>query len=578
MEADDSCEDTVSVLSDSTEEQIDDSSAIRSKRKNGESTKNGPASKKKRKNELYKPPTVEELNSLKETENLFNNNLFRLQIQEIITEVTIKNKRRKHLLEWTLSFEKFLETLPDYEVSLSELNKAKKKGKQSKFCTKLAQYESIFETDQDVELKFLKLASFEKFGLYENGSLPGPNLITNINLMIPKSCFAPKDFLNNRYLTKRYYYLTYIAEHLKKSELVTTLKISFHEGNHLLPVIELTPSGCDKTTLFIYVTPEETTFKPARFLVLQNNVKLDMFKMTVDIDILKNSPTIFYNSAISHDATLSLNNRFITESLKDQSNIQDGVKLLCIWLRQRELNIGLGSFTENLILYIIVYLVSNKKINKYMSSYQVVRNFWSFISSTDLQNEPISIGETTTDVLSDFKKYFDIVLVDCTGCYNVASFLNLDVYKKVKLECQSALQLLDDNKHNTFCQLFLTRYPFHLQFDLVIDLTESLPLEQKNSEQEKALYAGYADLLKCNNVLKIIKKALNKRAFVLVPRIEIDHRIIKSFIIGANLNPDEAYNFLETGPALSDYDPAEEFRKFWAIFLVTGAFETVVRT
>lgn len=36
--------------------------------------------KKKLKKHLYKPPTAEELNNLRETESLFHSNLFRLQV------------------------------------------------------------------------------------------------------------------------------------------------------------------------------------------------------------------------------------------------------------------------------------------------------------------------------------------------------------------------------------------------------------------------------------------------------------------------------------------------------------------
>ena len=38
--------------------------------------------KKKFKGSLYKPPTSSELNELKETENLFHSNLFRMQVSK----------------------------------------------------------------------------------------------------------------------------------------------------------------------------------------------------------------------------------------------------------------------------------------------------------------------------------------------------------------------------------------------------------------------------------------------------------------------------------------------------------------
>ena len=51
-----------------------------------------PAKKPKR---LYEPPTADELNELKETENLFKSNLFRLQMNELLQETSLKEHERK---------------------------------------------------------------------------------------------------------------------------------------------------------------------------------------------------------------------------------------------------------------------------------------------------------------------------------------------------------------------------------------------------------------------------------------------------------------------------------------------------
>lgn len=51
-----------------------------------------------------KPPTAEELNKLRETENLFLSNMFRLQIDEMLKEVKPKQSTIDRINEW---FEKF---------------------------------------------------------------------------------------------------------------------------------------------------------------------------------------------------------------------------------------------------------------------------------------------------------------------------------------------------------------------------------------------------------------------------------------------------------------------------------------
>lgn len=519
--------------------------------------------KRKSKNNLYKPPTVEEINNLKETENLYNNNLFRLQIEELMAEVNIKNKRKKELFNWIKKFESRLETLPEYEFSLSALQNYKGNSKLGKLLSKLKKFNPEFRTDQDVSIKLTKPACIKKFGLYEVNSLPGPNAVTKINLEMPKECFLTKDFLNNRYYMKRFYFLLYICENLR--EIATKVNLIYHDNNPLIPILEVEPLNCTKCFVLIYVTPAENIFKVSRFHCEQNNVKINLSNTNIDSDTLKISPTAFYNSSLAHDVTLSLNNDFIKETVNDLKNVQEGIKLLCIWLRQRDQNLGIISFSETLIVYFVVYLLQRRKINKFMSSYQVIRNFWNFIGNSNIQEEPISLTECTPEVKNAFKKHFDVVFLDKSGSFNLTAFLTTEIYVKIKNDCQTALKYLDANKSTSFHQLFLTKLPFHLQYDVIIDLTESLPLRNsfEITEKDKSLYFGYEYLLIVKHLMKTLQKAFCARISNIVPKLESDGKDLKKILLGINLNPEEAFNYLQKGPALNEFAAAAEFRKFW---------------
>lgn len=62
-----------------------------------------------------KPPTAEELNKLRETENLFLSNMFRLQIDEMLKEVKPKQTTLHQIKEW---FDKFtIALLQDMDTS-----------------------------------------------------------------------------------------------------------------------------------------------------------------------------------------------------------------------------------------------------------------------------------------------------------------------------------------------------------------------------------------------------------------------------------------------------------------------------
>lgn len=431
--------------------------------------------RKRIKKELYKPPTAEELRQLKETENLFNSNLFRLQIEELLNEVSVKNKHKTKFDNWFKEFNGFVENLKEHEeIKLSEIQDKNNK-KLAKQKRKLVNYFQMFDTelikyDQDVILKFPKPNKCSVIGFHNVNSAIGPQLNVKINLEMPKKMFHEKDFMNNRYFAKRYFYLLYIAKAIQSTELASKITFSFVNGSELLPIIEITPKTSKNINIKIFVTPEKY-FKGNRFLPEKNNVKIDgLFTEFENIneESLKNTGTVLYNSLLLHDITLKENHEYFKDKLNELKNVQDALKLLQVWVVQRHLN-HLQGYPDDFLLYSIVYLLSKRKVNKHMSSYQIIRNFWTFLNETDLSKDCVAVCEDVKpEVFEEFHKNFDVVLLDKSGCYNVTAFLNLEGYKKIKSEAEQAVQYLDENRSNSFDALFITKVPFLLQYDLVL--------------------------------------------------------------------------------------------------------------
>lgn len=74
-----------------------------------------PKKKKKFENNLYKQPTVEELSQLRETENLFHSNLFRLQIEEVLNEVRLQDKYKALFEIWFGKLKAAIESIEETE-------------------------------------------------------------------------------------------------------------------------------------------------------------------------------------------------------------------------------------------------------------------------------------------------------------------------------------------------------------------------------------------------------------------------------------------------------------------------------
>lgn len=426
------------------------------KSKNDEPSKQA---SKKFKKELYRQPTTEELNQMRETENLFNSNLFRLQLKELLSEIQVKEKYKNQFQLWYDKFTRFLKKLPQYdEVIVSEMHKRKKLRKPD------------FECDQDVNLHFLRPTSCKIVGLHAVNAAVGSTLTVDVNIEMSKKCLYEKDGLNNRYLVKRYYYLLYVAEEMEKANICSKVSLCHFIDFNAVPVLKVQPGTSTHIIIKLSAVPPEDYFRDNRFLPNKNNLKMvfNQKNTIIDEDLAK-SGTSHYNSLLLQNIRSNKNNTFIYNMLQDFQSAREGLQLLIVWLKQRQLYDVLGIGDEFLV-QLLAYLLNERYINKHTSSYQIVRSVWLFISKSDWQNEPISIcKDVKSDTFSLFKEYFDVIFLDSSGCYNITSFLTLDVYSKLKHEAKLAVQYLDGNVTNNFFDcLFIKNLPFILQYDTVL--------------------------------------------------------------------------------------------------------------
>lgn len=420
-----------------------------SQKKRKTKTEHSKKSSKKFKKELYKQPTIEELNQMRETENV-NNNLFRLQLKELLAEIKIKDKYIKKFQQWYNRFVNFITNLPEYEeTTASNFHKSKKLRKPD------------FECDQDVNLHFLRPTSCQITGLYALKSAVGPTLNVDLTIELPKKCLYQKDYLNYRYLTKRYYYLLYVTAEIEKANICSEISLSHPIDFNVSPVLKIVPDVSSNINIKLSVVPPEDYFNYNRFLPNKNNLKT-IFNQESEYG------TSHYNSLLLQNIRANVNHKLVLSALQDFQNALDGLQLLIVWLKQRELY-DVAGINDEFLMQLLMYLLNENYVNKYTSSYQIVRNIWLFISKSDWQNEPISIcKDVTSDTFSLFKEYFDVTFLDSSGCYNVTSFLTLEIYLKLKYEAKLAVQYLDDNMLNSFDCLFMKKMPFVVQYDAVL--------------------------------------------------------------------------------------------------------------
>lgn len=537
------------------------------------------AAAKAAKNELYKPPTVEELNQLRETEVLFNSNIFRLQTDELVKEVFVKQKRKREIETWIQRFQTHLKSIPEYtQNKFADFQLCLEDGNKTKLSKDLSEIAGNIpvdlKTDQNAGVKLLRPVSAEIIGLYCVNAITGPKIHVTINVVMPKLCFNEKDYLNSRYLVKRNLYLSYIACNVKT--LSSQLSYKYLNGNQLIPILEVIPKEAKNCIVKLIVTPEENTFKLARFSCSKSNLRSVYFNSCGfdNITNLEDLPTPFYNASILHDLTLNANDSFCRETLTGLKGASDGLILLKIWLKQRELiSEGFGGFTEYLMFCLVAYLIKTGRINKHMSSYQVIRNIWNHFDQSEWDVKGPSLSDDSN--IDEFHRYYNIVFIDRTGSYNLAAHLHPNIYHRVKSEAKLALKYLDEGKLSSFQSLFMIKMPFHMQYDTIVTVNNCAGIQEVYTDiddKHKLDYLFFKHPLIVTKIIELLNYGLDDRIVDLVPKIndniswELGSKPDTSkqpiVVLGLHLNSSNMFKVVNKGPQAYD-TLAEKFREFW---------------
>lgn len=399
---------------------------------------------------------MSELNHLEETENLYHSNLFRMQIDELLKEV--KRPKQAVVDAWLKKFSKFVKSLPAIpEQSFEDISN--KKTVCYPLLTKLQDVSKcLFEFVPPEEEPFV-------FGAQKFDTNLGESVLTvDIGVEMPFSLSKKDDYLNQRIMHKKAYYLQVIAENALNRPKLGTVKFNNFQSDPMRPVLELERVE-ENVKFIVHVFMNKSSFKLNRFAPEKNNVRSYLALSEADLIC----PTPHYNSNILFDLTLQKNEAFAEGFVGSQPNVQDAIVLLKIWLKQRHFDEGFYGFNGHLMTLFICHLLKIGKATIDMSSYQIIRMVWLNLSSSKWDTEGISLAASTLDVnkpsLEDFHKHFEVVFIDSSGYLNLAGNLSKDLYGRVKQESLRAIQCLDNKKSDSFNFLFMKKFPIFTQYD-----------------------------------------------------------------------------------------------------------------
>ncbi|KAB0392685.1 hypothetical protein E2I00_019301, partial [Balaenoptera physalus] len=489
--------------------------------------------------ELYKEPTNEELNRLRETESLFHSSLLRLQVEELLKEVRLSEKKKERIDAFLRKVNQRIMRVPSTpETELT--NQAWLRG---------GVQVPLHQVPYTVKgcFRFLPPAQVTVVGSYLLGTCIRPDINVDVALTMPREILQDKDGLNQRYFRKRALYLAHLAHHLSQDPLFGSVRFSYTNGCHLKPSLLLRPHGKYErlVTVRLHPCPPPDFFRPCRLLPSKNNVRTAWYRgKSPSGDGSPEPPTPHYNTWVLQDTALESHAQLLSTVLGSASGLKDGVALLKVWLRQRELDKGLGGFSGFLVSMLVAFLVSTHKIHTTMSGYQVLRSTLQFLASTDLTVNGISLcfsSDPSLPALADFHQAFPVVFLDSSGRLNLCADVTASTCHQVQVQHEARLSmvLLDSKADDGFQLLLMTPKPMIRAFDHILHLRPGL-----------------------GSRLHLLAHSRPPVSEWDISQDPPKHRDSGVLTLGLLLRPEGLTSVLELGPE-ADQPEAADFRQFW---------------
>lgn len=419
------------------------------------------------------------------------------------------------------------------------------------------------------------------------------HFVIDLALEIPKECWQKKDHLNYVYHRKRAFYLAYVANRLQKwNSLLASVHFAFHHGDHMKPMIVLTPAGklasiCRFHILAFAPVEKKASFALTRFAPERCNVQAALFDATLHLPA-----TPHYNASLLQDLTMLPSSERLGEILAGKSNLLEALILLRVWLERRDLR---RQFAHLLTAY-TCYLLKKGQLNPSAPAFQIFKAIvqqltvsppWSsqgiaFDSSRSEDEGSDSFDEA--EVVTPFHAHYEVVFVDVSSAHNLAASITLDLYERLRYDLgllnrclqslNSPLLLAAD-----ISSIFSEQIDYHRFFDYYLHVSTDVCaksasfLEGEPIFLETGFNAVYVLVVK---LLRLLRRAVGSRLSLLQAQefavVERSWPVtstppyksaVQYVTVGLLADRQEFESPITKGPPADDVQAATAFRAFW---------------
>lgn len=569
---------------DEDEEEEDDDDETEQKKQ-----QQGPPTKKQR-----KQLSAQEVQIARETAELFKSNIFKLQIDELIKEMKMKDSHIQKIEKVLHRLHHLISQVPASEnltLAQAELLFNSKKVVipfPSPKPTK-TNYTFAYAPPEDVSL-------VGSFGL-KTGISQSQGSSIDIALTMPKDLFQPKDFLNYRALYKRAFYLAYLVDHLiplsKKHHLPVKISYQFLNDDVLCPNLKLESIKTDndedlhfvntKFSINIIVGFPFGTFDQKKLLPDKNCIRVQRAADGED----ELPPTPIYNASVLSLTAYDYYLKYLYTTKKSTEEFKHACILGRLWLQQRGFGSsfskgGFGHFEFAMLMAALLNgggLNGNKILLHGFSSYQLFKGTIKYLATIDLSAGYLSfsslIGESITSKYNP--EGFNVpTIFDKNVKLNILWKMSNSSYSSLQSSAIETMELLSDVVRDRFDPILLQKSNVdYLKYDILMNLTVPDSVYASFSPLEKISFITFENFFK-NKLHVVLKNALKDR----VSNISIFNESFPSqfpinklkpstsnttqvFKIGLQLNPEEAEKLVTKGPNNEDEKPALKFKAFW---------------
>lgn len=429
--------------------------------------------------------------------------------------------------------------------------------------------------DSPYKVSFAKPSQFNVVGSYVSRTMIKSQGRRAIDMIVemPKDLFQDKDYLDLRYFYKRAYYLAVLTASLR-DELGSSAELTYEylNGNRLLPVLVLAPTGTQKEYQVRIIPCAPEGLFPARKLLPTSCC----IRTASEADGESKTPTPFYNSTLKAESCYLSYLKQLRQAEKSCPAFKDACILGRVWLSQRGLGGsvskgGFGHFEWAILTTLLLQGGGRKRsaaLSPSLSGTQIFKAVVQYLASADLSKKPLIFGSSTQGV--EASKETGPVIFDAVRQLNVAHKMSSWSASMLQQHAKWTYTSLADQDADQFSPTFITRVDSPLQsYDALIQV-ERAPVTEGGLVDYRGAAWEYRD-----KVARILKRALDDRVQLLYVH-DFDDAVQKAWdlkstapqepsaiLVGLLFNTANISRQVDHGPAVEDKEAAKKFRQFW---------------